>query len=102
MAMTPEEFITTVRASKEDAVYYYTKGGCWEFFELARKQFPTAVPLYAENPGHVAVKVGSQVFDITGPIDPQNPGGSPFVQFPGYWWRRAQPWRWRPRMKLVA
>ncbi len=98
--MSPSEFVAQIQTSHPNAIHYYTKGGCWEFFALARRVFPTAYPLYATNPRHVAVQLGPIVFDVTGLVDPRNPEGSPYEWFPGQWWKQAQPWRWRARVRL--
>lgn len=46
--------------------YYYTNGGCFQFFRILKSIFPEAVAYSDCN--HVITKIGDRFYDITGEV----------------------------------
>ena len=44
----------------------YTRGGCFEFYNILRSVFPDAEPFYDHHEGHVYTKIDGKFYDITG------------------------------------
>lgn len=96
VTLTPLEFAEAIRMSRPDSVEWFTTGGCWEFFVLCRRYFKDAEPLYDQIVGHVAVRIGEEVFDITGRVRKRESYKSQSAWF----WKTRRPYRWvRESMK---
>ena len=57
-------FIKTIRESFGASITIYTMGNCYQFYEILKVVFPTAVAY--ESGGHVFTKIGSKFYDIKG------------------------------------
>lgn len=64
----PLPLITAIRNSFPGSVTVYTRGGCWEFYQILKAAFPDAEPFYDHCDGHVYTKIGDTFFDIKGKL----------------------------------
>ncbi len=59
-------FITSVRESFNGSVEVYTKGSCYQFFQILKTVFPDAIAYYDQN--HVITLIDNKFYDITGEV----------------------------------
>lgn len=64
------DFLALLREARPDNTHYYLNGGCWELFRILRSLWPEAQPYHTweEICGHVATKIGPDLYDIRGRI----------------------------------
>jgi hypothetical protein len=61
------EFIKTIRESFGGSIAVYTMGNCYQFYEILKVVFPSAVAY--ETGGHVYTKIGDNFYDIRGKLN---------------------------------
>ena len=64
--MKVEAFISGIRENWPESLSYYQFGGCYEFAQILKFQYPQARILSDNN--HVITQIGERCFDIRGEI----------------------------------
>lgn len=64
--MHPNNLISAIRDSFDNAEYVYTNGSCYKLFNILKVVFVDAEAYYDPIEGHVYTKINNQFYDING------------------------------------
>jgi len=64
------DFISAIRNSFVGSVEVYTKGSCYQFYEILKQVYPDAIAYDDFN--HVITLIDGKFYDITGEVQIQN------------------------------
>lgn len=65
-SLEPLEFIEALRKTDKHIEHIYMNGGCYQFYKVLKKIYPSAEPYINEEKNHIATKIGDSFYDITG------------------------------------
>ena len=97
MSHAVETFLARLRGSHPDMTAIFTRGSCYELYEIMRVIWPDAEPHYHWVGGHVYVKIGHWFYDING-RHRRLPDG--YTSDMRKEWTSDRPHRWSKRTKL--
>lgn len=88
-----ERLLARLRESHPGMVDIYTRGACYELYEVLRVVWPQAEPWYDFEHGHVYTRIGQWWWDIRGRHRRISPHALPMRHH----WPGDRPHRWKGR-----
>lgn len=61
--MKPITFINLLRKSDFYIEYIYSEGGCYQFYKILKKLFPTSEPFINNQENHIITKIDDVYYD---------------------------------------